>query len=265
MTPTQFRDSAVPADVRPGVERVDGQWLLDDGTEAIGVHAQPLSAVLRPDTIRDGAGEIKDVLVTLSQIRKYKLLWAMDVDATTSIEGVFDETTFRMSYAWWLEHADQPVDTTLAEHDGNGIERSAAAIERRYRAARRALDQLALERAVLLQLATLIGRSRRALAQSTSLSAVRIQQIVDSPTPDAESALNTFLGATRPALLALRQGPVPAADLQAQLGADHADELLADLVALQLIDVADDAVELTPDGRKLLAAVTDEASVAGAR
>jgi hypothetical protein len=245
----------VPAEERPQVARGQStDWTYAE-TEipVVGAREITLAEVAKPRIVARAGEKPEAVLLSLSEIEADpRLLWA--VEQGKRLNGD-DEPEYKVPYAIWEEHAAQAVGVWLPEWDGDGVDRSLALTERRYRFAKQALEEAAVLRQYLVVLAARLGRSRRAVGETLGLSAARVQQLSETPSDGMVAAVEEFIGSAT--LIAGLVGsdaclrdelPRPRT-----LGSDEFEETIDSMISVGLAEeVGKDGLKLTEDGLALL-------------
>lgn len=246
-----------PTSERPGVALDEsGSWKYE-GTEipAVGARDVTLAESVNPRRIVRVGEEPEAVLLSLSEVEADpRLLWA--VEAGKRVNGD-DEPEYKVPFAIWQEHAGQPVGAWLPERDGSGLDRSLALAEREYRFAKRALEDAGALRQYLILLAARLGRSRRVVGETLSLSAARVQQLSEAPSDEMVADVDEFVASATEVAVLLGSGTVPRDKLPRPraLGGDEFEEIIASMIFAGLAEeVTGDGLKLTEDGLALLRA-----------
>jgi hypothetical protein len=251
------RNSPVPpAADRPAlVLDESGTWRHpESGVAAVARHRR-LAEVVKPRVVARDGNAPEGVLFSLSEIvADARLNFAMQ--AGERLDGG-DEPRFLVSWDVWLEHADEPAEAWLPEHDAApGIDRYLAATERRWRFAKKALDDAGTDRTWAILIATRLGRSRRDVSETIGLSSGRIQQLNEDPPPELRRALDRFVddAAEVVELVSSESHRSRGFDAPREIGSDRFDELVREMLALGLLEETSGRVAVTEDGRSLAAA-----------
>lgn len=246
---------AVPGSDRPVVVRdAAGTWCYE-GTDvpAVGARSIKLGEVVNPLVLGRPGEQPEAVILSLSEIvADARLNWVLQ--AGKRLEGDVD-ALFKVPWELWQEHASQPVGAWLPEHDDFGVNRALATSERRLRFAKKALDDAGRDRTRAILLATHVGKSRREVGETLGLSAARVQQLNEDPPADLVNRFDRFVRDASEIVAATGLDPCPRAELRAPsgLGSDGFDEVIAEMIALGLLEQTHDLVQVTDDGRSLAA------------
>lgn len=255
MSTTPYLKSAAHSPLqRPRVTRDDsGRWHYEEtDIPAVGARDVTLAEAVDPRVIARSNGEPEAVLFSLTEIESdRRLLWALPVG--TRLDGD-TEPLYKIPWEVWQEHGSEPVGAWLPEWDGTGLDRSLATAEREYRFAKQTLDEAAARRLILVLLADRLGRSRRVVGKTLSLSAARIQQLSESPPEKIVRDVEGLLDSARRVAILIGTGTCPRDDLPRprDLGADELAEMVDSMIAAGLLEEEVEGLRLTRDGRILL-------------
>lgn len=250
-------NSPVLASERPGVAWDDSAGWKYEGTEipAVGARDITLAEAANPKLIARADAEPEAVLLSLSEIEAdTRLLWA--VEEGKRLDGD-EEPEYKVPFAIWQEHAGRPVGAWLPEWDGFGLDRSLALAEREYRFAKQALEDAGALRQYLILLAAHLGRSRRVVGETLSLSAARVQQLSEPPSDEMLADVEGFIASATLVAVLLGSGTCSRDELPRprDLGGDEFEEIIASMISVGLVDeVPEDGLRLTEDGLVLLKA-----------
>jgi hypothetical protein len=230
-----------------------GNWHYE-GTDvpAVGARDITLAEVINPRVIARSDGDPEAVLLSLTEIESdQRLLWALP--AGTRLDGDA-EPLYKIPWEVWQEHGPEPVSAWLPEWHGTGLDRSLATAERECRFAKQALDEAAARRLTLVLLADRLGRSRRVVGKTLSLSAARIQQLNESPPEEIVRDVEGLLDYARRFAILIGTGACPRDELPRprDLGADEFAEIIDSMIAAGLMEEEAKGLRLTKDGRTLL-------------
>jgi hypothetical protein len=229
-----------------------GIWRYgNSGIAAVGAKTRTLGDVVVPRVVVRGGEPPDGVLLTLSDIvADGRLNWA--IQEGTRLDGG-EEPQFFVNWPRWQEHAAEPVGAWLPERDAEGIDRCLAMIERRWRFAKKALDDIGRDRMWVILLASRVGKSRREVGETLGLSAGRVQQLNEHPPAELLDELDRFTEDATRIVAALGPNACPREDLPTPrgLGSDRFDEVVAEMIVLGLLDSAGHAVQVTNDGHAL--------------
>lgn len=229
-------------------------WLYaDTPIPAVGARDVTLAEATKPEQLAREGEEPTAVVLSLTEIESDKRLhWAFE--AGTRLNGD-KEPLYKIDWAVWQEHADEPVGAWLPEWDGRGMDRSLALAERQWRFAKQALDDAGVLRQYLVVLAARLGRSRRLVAEILGLSPARIQQLSETAPAEVVAEVEDFVRTASRVADQLGRETRPRTDLPRPngLGGDEFEEVLDSMIAVGLIEEAPKGLRLTKDGRTLLA------------
>jgi hypothetical protein len=244
----------VPLTERPLVALDEsGAWkYAETDIPVVGARDVTLGDAIHPLVIARSGEEPEAVLLSLTEVESDdRLHWVFK--AGTRLNGD-DEPFYKVDWPTWNEHAASPVDAWLPEWDGSGLDRSLALAERRWRFAKQALDDAGVLRQYLVVLAARLGRSRRVVGETLSLSPARIQQLNEAPAAEVLADIDEFLAS------ATRVATVMGLDVYSRdelprprdFGIDELEEIVDSMVAVGLMEETPEGFELTGDGRALL-------------
>lgn len=253
MFATDFFLSASPATERPSVELINGAWIDEaTGREVVGAKSITLGERFRPYEVARPGDAADWVQFSLSELESHPALAVLITHpAIVRLTGG-TEPIYQLPMPSWQEIRDQAVAAWIPEFDSDGINQSLAAVERRVRAMKDALDELTRTRLLVLLLATRAGHSRRELSDITGLSLARIQQLIESPPEVAVAEVDGIIAEMR-GIFGTADGPIRLSQIASRLGADRAEELIDHLSAVRLVEAVEDGLALTDDGRRALA------------
>jgi hypothetical protein len=229
-------------------------WLYADTViPAVGARDITLGEATNPNRLARAGEEPEAVLLSLTEIESDKRLhWAFE--SGTRLNGD-KEPLYKVDWAVWQEHADEPVGAWLPEWDGHGVDRSLALAERQWRFAKQALDDAGVMRQYLVVLAARLGRSRRVVGETLGLSSARIQQLHETAPPEIVAEVEEFVRTASRVAGQLGKETRPRAELPRPpgLGGDEFEETIDSMIAVGLIEKAAKGLRLTKDGQTLLA------------
>jgi hypothetical protein len=220
---------------------------------AVGARDVTLGEAANPQRLAREGEEPEAVVLSLTEIESdSRLHWAFEVG--TRLNGA-EEPLYKIDWAAWQEHADEPVGAWLPEWDGEGVDRSLARAERQWRFAKQALDDAGVLRQYLVVLAARLGRSRRRVGETLGLSPARIQQLHETAPAGIVADVEEFVRTATRVAAQLGRKVRPRAELSRPegLGGDEFEEAVDSMIALGLIEEVAKGLSLSKDGKALLA------------